>query len=85
LREVFGDPDGAIQFYDEALTRTAQSDFDQRAWLLTQKARVQLASGNSKAASDSLAEAFRLFPDSQLAASVQADLKRTASNRGEAK
>jgi hypothetical protein len=42
LRELFGDDLGAIEFYGEALTRTAQSDLDQRAWLLTQKARLTL-------------------------------------------
>ncbi len=41
LREVFGDNQGAIEFYGEALTRTAQSDLDQRAWLTTQKARLR--------------------------------------------
>jgi tetratricopeptide (TPR) repeat protein len=74
LRELFGDNDGAVEFYGEALRRTAQSDLDQRAWLLTQKARLTLASGNAKAAAEILTEAFSLFPGSQLATLVMADV-----------
>ena len=84
LRELFGDNEGAIEFYGEALTRTAQSDIDQRAWLLTQKARLTLASGNPKFAAETLAEALRLFPDSQLAALVMADIQTANGNHAEA-
>jgi tetratricopeptide (TPR) repeat protein len=84
LRELFGDNEGAIEFYGEALSRTAQSDLDQRAWLLTQKARVTLASGNPKSASDTLAEALHLFPASQLAALVSADVQSANGNPTEA-
>jgi tetratricopeptide (TPR) repeat protein len=84
LRELFGDKEGAIEFYGEALTRTAQSDVDQRAWLLTQKARLTLASGNPKSAADTLAEVARLFPASQLAALVMADVQTANGNHAEA-
>lgn len=84
LREIFGDKEGAIEFYGEALSRTAQSDVDQRAWLLTHKARLQLASGNPKSAADTLAEALRLFPQSQWAALVMADIQMANGNRAEA-
>lgn len=84
LRELFGDKEGAIEFYGEALARTAQSDIDQRAWLLTQKARLQLASGNAKSATDTLGAALRLYPQSQLAALVMADIQTANGNRAEA-
>jgi tetratricopeptide (TPR) repeat protein len=84
LRELFGDNEGAVEFYSEALSRTAQSDLDQRAWLLTEKARLTLASGNAKAAAEILAEAFRLFPDSQLANLVMADVQTATGNYSEA-
>lgn len=80
LRELFGDDEGAIEFYNETLTRTAQSDLDQRAWLLTQKARLQLLSGNAKSAGDTLAEATRLFPNSQAAALLMARIQSTGGN-----
>ena len=84
LRELFGDKEGAIEFYGEALTRTSQSDIDQRAWLLTQKARLTLASGNAKSAGEPLAEALRLYPNSQLAAQVMADIQMTNGQQAEA-
>jgi tetratricopeptide (TPR) repeat protein len=84
LRELFGDNEGAVEFYDEALRRTAQSDLDQRAWLLTQKARLTLAAGNPKAATEILSEVAHLFPDSQLAAQVMADIEAANGNYSEA-
>jgi tetratricopeptide (TPR) repeat protein len=84
LRELFGDKEGAVEFYGEALTRTAESDLDQRAWLITQKARLTLAMGNPKGASDTLAAALRLFPDSQLAALLTADIQTANGDKAEA-
>jgi len=84
LRELFGDNEGASEFYEEALRRTAQSDLDQRAWLLTQKARLTLAAGNPKSAAEILSEASRLFPDSQLATQVMADVEAANGNYSEA-
>jgi tetratricopeptide (TPR) repeat protein len=75
LRETFGDLEGAIEFLEEANRRTSQNDADQRAWLLTQNARLQLASNNLKRAEELLAEAFKLFPDSQAALAIQARLR----------
>lgn len=75
LRVLFGDPEGAIEFYDEANRRTSANDADEHAWLLTQIASVQLASGNLKQAEDRLTQALKLFPDSQLAAAVLAKVR----------
>ncbi len=84
LRELFGDNEGAIEFYGEALRRTSQSDLDQRAWLLTQKARLTLASGDPKRAGEILAEALALFPSSQQASLVMADVEAANGNYSEA-
>jgi tetratricopeptide (TPR) repeat protein len=84
LRELFGDNEGAAEFYEEALRRTAQSDLDQRAWLLTQKARLTLAAGNPKLAAEILTQANGLFPDSQLASLVMADIDAANGNYSEA-
>jgi tetratricopeptide (TPR) repeat protein len=83
LRELFGDNEGAVEFYEEALRRTAQSDLDQRAWLLTQKARLTLAAGNPKGAAEILTQASGLFPDSQLATLVMADIEAAKGNYSE--
>ncbi|HEX3682297.1 MAG TPA: tetratricopeptide repeat protein [Bryobacteraceae bacterium] len=81
LRVHFGDPEGAIEFYDEANRRISANDADEHAWLLTQIATLQLASGNLKQAEDRLVQALKLFPDSQLALSVQAKLRTAEAMR----
>lgn len=80
LRELFGDSEGAIEFFDEANRRTSQNDVDQKSWLLTRKAQLLLRSGNSDAASRILAEALRLFPDSQLAIASLAQVRLAEGN-----
>jgi tetratricopeptide (TPR) repeat protein len=84
LRELFGDVEGSVEFYDEAIRRTSQNDSDQRAWLLTQKARLLLSVGNSKAATEMLTQATRLFPDSQVALAVKAQVSTAEGNFAEA-
>lgn len=73
LRELFGDPEGAIEFYNEALRRTAQGDADERTWLMIQNARLQSKLGNPQRAEALLKQALQLFPDSHLA---QAELAK---------
>jgi tetratricopeptide (TPR) repeat protein len=75
LREHFGDPEGASEFYEEALKRTSQVDLDQRAWLLTQDARQQLAMAKLQRAEDLLQQALALFPGSHLALTGLADVR----------
>lgn len=75
LREIFGDPEGAGEFFDEAYRRTSPNDVEQRSWLLTQNARVQLAEGNRKRAEELLDKALQLYPDSQLAAATLAKVR----------
>jgi tetratricopeptide (TPR) repeat protein len=84
LREVFGDSVGASEFYGEALRRTAQSDLDQRAWLLTQRARIAVASGDAKSAGEILPQVFALFPGSQAATLVMADVQTANGKFSEA-
>jgi tetratricopeptide (TPR) repeat protein len=84
LRELFGDAEGAIEFYQEAIRRTSQNDLVQRSWLLTQVARLQLASGNVKQAQLTLDQSLALFPSSQLAAAVSADIRIAEGKYAEA-
>jgi tetratricopeptide (TPR) repeat protein len=81
LRELFGDPEGAIEFYEEAARRTSPSDADERAWLMTQNARLQLKSGNGAKAQALITEALKLFPDSRLALAVLAGSNSNASQK----
>ena len=85
VRERFGDVEGAIEFLEEASRRTAPSDADQRAWLLTQNARLQLAAGNLSQAQQLLNEAIKLFPDSQLARDTVAKLRRAQGDYADAR
>jgi|ERR1700728_555663 tetratricopeptide (TPR) repeat protein len=81
LRVHFADPEGAIEFYDEANRRISANDADEHAWLLTQIASLQLASGDLKQAEDRLAQALKLFPDSQLALALQARVRTAEARR----
>ncbi len=84
LRELFGDLEGAIEFLHETDLRTSQNDADQRAWLLTQNARLQLAAGNTKRAGELLDEAQKLYPDSQLVIATRAKLRMAQGDYSEA-
>lgn len=75
LREIFGDLEGAIEFYDAALLRTSPNDVEDRSWLLARNAHLQLASRNAKRAGELLEQALTLNPESQLAKRILADLK----------
>jgi tetratricopeptide (TPR) repeat protein len=81
LRVLFGDPEGAIEFYEEAKRRTSSNDADQRAWLATQIAKIELDRGNVKAAEDRVREALKLFPDSQLALVVESKVRMVQAKR----
>ncbi|MBV9155092.1 MAG: tetratricopeptide repeat protein [Acidobacteriaceae bacterium] len=84
LRELFGDFEGAIEFFRETDLRTSQNDLDQRAWLLTQIARLQLALGNAKVAGELLDQVAKLNPDSQLALATRARLQMAEGHYPEA-
>ena len=75
LREVFGDLEGAVEFYDEALLRISPNDIEERSWLMTRNARLQLASGNAKRAQDLLEKALTVDPGSQFARGTLANLE----------
>ncbi len=84
LRQVFGDPEGSIEFYDEANLRTSPNDADQRAWYLTRKADLQLASGNTRLAEEVINQALLVFPDSQLALATLARIRSAQGRYDEA-
>ena len=67
IRELTGDPEGAIEFYEEAARRTAQGDPDERSWLMIQNARCQLKLSHNERAEALAKQALSVFPDSQLA------------------
>jgi tetratricopeptide (TPR) repeat protein len=64
LREVFGDPEGAIEVLRMILDSTSPADNETRGWALTQIARLDLDSGKLDAAESTLAQAMAIVPDS---------------------
>lgn len=62
LRELFGDIQGSVDLMQSAYTKTAPSEVEDRAWILTQFAHLQLLSGKPAVAELALADALKLFP-----------------------
>ena len=62
LRELFGDIQGSVDLMQSAYNKTAPSEVEDRAWILTQFAHLQLLSGKPDVAELALADALKLFP-----------------------
>ena len=75
MREISGDLEGARSYYDEALLRVPQEDVQERAWLMTEEAHLQMTMGNKKQARDLLQAALKLSPDNQSALGSLAELE----------
>jgi tetratricopeptide (TPR) repeat protein len=63
LRELFGDIDGALEAMSMALARISETEYEERAWLLTHVAHLQLLSGKTDLAEQAVREALKTFPD----------------------
>lgn len=75
LREVFGDPEGAMEFFDEGFRRTPQQETEERAWLTTHKAHQKVILGEWKSASGLLDQALATFPGYHLALAELASVR----------
>src|SRR5215472_3491315 len=62
LRELFGDLDGALELMNMALQSTAPNEVEDEAWILSQMAHLELATGQTAAAEKFLQQALTLFP-----------------------
>ena len=62
LRELFGDVDGSLELMNTALESTAPSEVEDRAWILTQMAHLELSVGKAADAENYLQQALLLFP-----------------------
>lgn len=63
LRELFGDIEGSMELMNMAFTSNPPSQVEDGAWLLTQMAHLNLATGNLDAAEKQLQQALAMFPD----------------------
>jgi tetratricopeptide (TPR) repeat protein len=62
LRELFGDPDGALELMNTALESTSPTEVEDAAWILTQMGHLQLGVGKIDEAERYLERALTLFP-----------------------
>ena len=63
LRELHGNPGGALELMQMAYDSTPPSESEDRAWLLTQMAHLELVSGDSSKAEAYANGALAVFPD----------------------
>lgn len=75
LRELFGDHSGAVEFMDAAYQRTADSEVEDRAWILTQIAHLSLLTCRTDAAETLLQQALTLFPEYHYALARLAEVR----------
>jgi len=62
LRELFGDVDGALDLMEMAYESTPLSESEDRAWILTQLAQLNLTVGRGSQAESLLQQALTMFP-----------------------
>jgi tetratricopeptide (TPR) repeat protein len=62
LRELFGDIDGALELMNMAYQSTPPAEVEDAAWILTQMAHLNLATGQLDAAEKLLRQALTKFP-----------------------
>ena len=63
LREIYGNPHGAIDYLNLAYSETSPDDPEELAFIANQTASVQINSGQADAADHALEHAERLFPN----------------------
>jgi tetratricopeptide (TPR) repeat protein len=80
LRELHGNLPGAVDLLHTAYDSTPFQESEDRAWLLTRMANLQLLSGNLPEAEKYATSALGLFPDYHYALGTLADV-RLAQNR----
>jgi tetratricopeptide (TPR) repeat protein len=80
LRELFGDIDGAMDLMKMAYESTPPSEVEDRAWILTQMAHLDLLVGKLEESEKLAQQALRLFPGYHYAlgnlAKVRSEQKR---------
>ena len=84
LRELFGDHAGAVELLDTAYRRTAASEVEDRAWILTQIAHLSLLTCRTDAAEQVLNEALSLFPNYHYALAQLAEVRAQQGRLAEA-
>lgn len=84
LRELFGDTDGALEAMYAAYEATNPGEIEERAWTLTQMARLALSTGKIEFAEYHLRRALKLFPDYHYALAELASVRTIQQRHAEA-
>lgn len=84
LRELFGDVEGAIELMRQAYQRTPPSESEDRAWVLTQLAHLELQAGRVADAEGLVDEALKLFPGYHYALAQLARVREAQGRPGDA-
>ncbi len=84
LRELFGDIPGSLDLMEQAYQRTPVTEREDRAWLLTQMAHLQLLSKQPQLADDLLVQALQQYPDYHYALAQQAKVRQAQGRHAEA-
>jgi tetratricopeptide (TPR) repeat protein len=84
LRELMSDLDGALEFMTDAYQETSPVETEDRAWILTQMAHLQLSSGHPDTAEHLLRSALNLYPDYHYALENLAQVRTAQQRHGEA-
>jgi tetratricopeptide (TPR) repeat protein len=80
LREIFGDPEGALELMHMAIDQLPEREVEERAWVLTQMSHLELIAGRIDRAQQAAEGALRLFPNYHYALGA---LARVYERRGD--
>jgi tetratricopeptide (TPR) repeat protein len=75
LRQVFGDPEGALQFLNDSYRQTSPDQSEDIAWMLSRMAEIYLALGKLDLADESLRKALASFPSYYFSLELQARVR----------
>ncbi len=84
LRELFGNLQGALEFFQEAYTVTPANETENRAWILTQMGHLALLQGRTEISEQFLTKALTLFPDYHYALAGMAKVRAAQARYPEA-
>jgi tetratricopeptide (TPR) repeat protein len=84
LRQIFGDPEGALEFLGDVYQQTSPDQLEDLAWRATRIAEINLAIGKLDLADQWLHKALASFPKYYFSLEVQARVLETRHKYGEA-
>ncbi|MDZ4802234.1 MAG: tetratricopeptide repeat protein [Bryobacteraceae bacterium] len=84
LREIFGDPEGALELLQMASLQLGAAESENRAWIVVQMAHLRLAQGAVDDAERLARQALEMYPDYHYALGELARIRRAQKRYPEA-